>query len=78
MIIVSSAADPDPGYGAFLTPGSGMGIKLGSESGMNNSDHTSESLETTFWIKILKFFDADPGSGWKKSGSEMGKNSDRG
>jgi hypothetical protein len=30
---------------------------------MNNSDHISGSLETTFWVKILKFFDADPGSG---------------
>jgi hypothetical protein len=76
MIIVSSAADPDPRSGAFLTPGSGMGIKLGSESGMNNSDHISESLETIFWVKKLKFFDADPGSGWEKSGSEMGKNPD--
>jgi hypothetical protein len=34
---------------------------------MNNPDHISESLETEFWIKILKFFDADPG--WKKFGS---------
>jgi hypothetical protein len=34
---------------------------------MNNPDHISESLETTFWVKILKFFDADPG--WKKFGS---------
>jgi hypothetical protein len=30
---------------------------------MNNPDHISESLETIFWVKILKFFDADPGSG---------------
>ncbi len=27
---------------------------------MKNPDHISESLETIFWIKILKFFDADP------------------
>ncbi len=32
-------------------------------SGMNNPDHISESLETIFWVKILKFFDGDPGSG---------------
>jgi hypothetical protein len=25
-------------------------------------DHISESLETIIWVKILKFFDADPGS----------------
>jgi hypothetical protein len=52
----------DPGYGAFMTPGSGIGKKLGSPgSGINNLDHISESLETIFWVKILKFFDADPG-----------------
>jgi hypothetical protein len=37
-----------------------MGKKL-SGSGMNN-DHISESLKTNFWVKILKFFNADPGS----------------
>jgi hypothetical protein len=42
-----------------LTPGSG--------SGMNNPNHISESVETIFWVKILKFFDADPGR--KKFGS---------
>jgi hypothetical protein len=26
---------------------------------MNNPDHISESLKTIFWVKILKFFDAD-------------------
>jgi hypothetical protein len=30
---------------------------------MNNPDHISESLETIFGVKTLKFFDADPGSG---------------
>ncbi len=29
-------------------------------SGMNNPDHISESLETIFWLDILKF--SDPGS----------------
>jgi hypothetical protein len=38
---------------------------------MNNSDHNSKSLETRFWVKIPKFFDADPG--WKKFGSGMEK-----
>jgi hypothetical protein len=41
---------------------------------MNNPDHISQSLETIFWGKILKFFDPDLGSGifltldpeWKK------------
>ncbi len=36
----------------------------GSGSGMNNPDHMS--LETNFWVKILEFFDADPGSGVEK------------
>ncbi len=66
----SSVTYPDPGSGAlFLTPlgpGSGMGKKIGSGSGMNNVDHISESLETIFLVKILKFFDADPVSGIKK------------
>jgi hypothetical protein len=26
---------------------------------MNIPDHISNSLETIFWVKILKFFDAD-------------------
>jgi hypothetical protein len=36
-----------------------------SGSGMNIPDHISESLETIFLVKILRFFDADqdPGSG---------------
>ncbi len=65
---------PDPGSGAFLTPGSGMGKNSGS--GMNIPDHIFESLETIFGLKILEFFDADaesgifltrdPGSGMKK------------
>jgi hypothetical protein len=30
---------------------------------MNAPDHIFESLETIFWVKILKFFDADPDPG---------------
>ncbi len=74
--ILNSVVDPDTGFGASLTPGSGMG---------KNKDPgwtfwiISESLETIFLIKILKFFhaDADPvifwpwirDRGWKKFGS---------
>jgi hypothetical protein len=46
---------------------------------MNIPDHVSERLETIFWVKILKVFDAHPDSGsgtllnldpgWKKLGS---------
>jgi hypothetical protein len=50
--------DPDPGSGAFLIPGSGMGKKSKSGSWMNVLNHISESLEPMFWVK---FFDAEPG-----------------
>jgi hypothetical protein len=33
---------------------------------MNSPDHISERLETIFWIKILDFFDADPGAGMEQ------------
>jgi hypothetical protein len=50
-----------------------MDQKSGYESGTNFPDHISESLETFFWVTILKFFDADLGSG-----IQDGKNSDLG
>jgi hypothetical protein len=43
-----------------------MGKNSGSGSGKNNPGHISGSLEKIFWVKILKFFDADPGSGLEK------------
>jgi hypothetical protein len=46
-----------------------MGKKSGS--GMNNPDHISESLETIFWLTMLKFLDADLGSGMEKFGSRI-------
>jgi hypothetical protein len=36
-----------------------MGKKSRSGSRMNIMDHISESLETIFGVKILKFFNAD-------------------
>jgi hypothetical protein len=40
---------------------------------MNNPDHISESLETILWVKILKFFVADPGSRiWDRKNSDPG------
>jgi hypothetical protein len=66
----TSVADPDPGWVKNPDP----------ESGMNNPDHISESLETTLRENMLKFFDVDPGSAmekirirWKKFGSGMEK-----
>jgi hypothetical protein len=52
--------------------------KIGSGPGMNNPDHISKSLETTFWVKTLKLFDADPGLKKFGSGIRDGKNSDPG
>jgi hypothetical protein len=60
--VIRCLFDPPP-----LNPGYGMGKKSISGSGIRilvyNPDHVSESLETIFWVKILKFFYADPG--WK-------------
>jgi hypothetical protein len=69
-----------------LTPGSGIGRKSASESGIRDDQPESYFLELRnhfflffFGVKILKFFDADPGSGmetvrirdpgWNKVGS---------
>jgi len=35
----------------------------GSRSGMNYPDHIFRELRNKFWFKILKFYDAYPGSG---------------
>jgi hypothetical protein len=72
----SRVADPS-GIRCLFDPWIRDGQKSGS--GMNNLDHISESLKNIFLVKILKFFDADPG--WKKFGSGIKgwkKNSDLG
>jgi hypothetical protein len=49
-----SVVYPDPGSGAFVTPGSGPGFGMGknSGSGMNIHDNFSKSTETViFWVK---------------------------
>jgi hypothetical protein len=51
----------DPGWVKNQNPDPGSG------SGMNNPADNSVSLETIFVVKILTFFDADPG--WKIFGS---------
>jgi hypothetical protein len=69
QIVGTSVADPDPGSGAFLTPGSG--IRDGQKVSIRIRDEQSGSyfLELRnhffvfFGVKILKFLDADPGSG---------------
>jgi hypothetical protein len=55
-----------------ISPNPGSGFRF------NTPDHISESLETIFGVKIIKFFDADPDSGWEKFrfGIRDGRNSD--
>jgi hypothetical protein len=55
-----SVAGPDPGSGAFLTPVSGIEDEQPRSYFLELRNHI-------FWVKILKFFDADPGSGMEKS-----------
>jgi hypothetical protein len=40
---------------------------------MYNPGSYFPELEPIFWVKILKFFDADPGSGMENFGSGMEK-----
>jgi hypothetical protein len=51
-----------------LDPGSGMGKKSKSGSGMNNPDHIAESLETIFCVKYLNSLMLIRDLGWKKFG----------
>jgi hypothetical protein len=44
-LIFNSVADPDPGSGAFLTPGFGMGKKIRIQIRDEKPGHISESLE---------------------------------
>jgi hypothetical protein len=71
-----SVADPDPGSGAFLTPGSGIrdGRKSASESGIRDEQPGSYFLE----LRNHKFFDEDPGSGMETVRIRDGKKSDPG
>jgi hypothetical protein len=91
LICSCSVADPDPGSGNgclfdpwIRDPGWVESQHPDPESGMNNPDHIFKSLETIFFyffgVKILKFFDGDPGSGWRQFGSGIrdGKKSDPG
>jgi hypothetical protein len=63
LFSTSSIKDPDPESGAFFTLWIREPVPA---SGMNNLDHIYESLKINFGVKILKFFDADPGSGMKE------------
>jgi hypothetical protein len=61
----TSVADPDPVPFSFFTTGSGMGkikIRILDE---HSGSYFREiiTIFCNFWIKILKFFDADPDPG---------------
>jgi hypothetical protein len=83
-IITVSVAGPDQGFGSFLTPGSGLGIKSASGSGICDEQPGSYFLElkpfffVCFLVKILKFFYTDPGSGMETVRIRDGKKSDPG
>jgi|LakMenEpi03Aug12_release.lakeMendotaPanAssembly.Ray.scaffolds.fasta_scaffold1521903_1 hypothetical protein len=47
--VLASVADPDPGSGAFLTPGSGIRNRFFQDPG--SQTHIFESLVKTFWVK---------------------------
>jgi hypothetical protein len=59
--ILTSVADPDPGSGAFLTPGTGIRDRFFPDPG--SLTHILESFVTIFWVKssiiffkLAKFF----------------------
>ncbi len=87
MRVLNSVADPDPGsgIGCLFDPEIRDGRKSASESGIRDEQPGSYFLELRnhffafFGVKILKFFDEDPGSGIRDGdssdpGSGMEKN----
>jgi hypothetical protein len=54
--------DPGCGVRCFFDPWIGDGKKSGSGSRINILNYISNSLVTSFGLKILKFFVADPDS----------------
>jgi hypothetical protein len=55
VISTISVADPDPGSGALNPLDPGWVKKPGSGSGINTPDHITETMETLFGLKYLKF-----------------------
>jgi hypothetical protein len=51
---ICSVADPYPGSGAFLTPGSGIRNRFFLDPGLGSQTHIFDSLETIFWVKSSK------------------------
>jgi hypothetical protein len=64
-----------PGSGSEILPAVLSVADPDPGSGMKNPDHISECLETVFFgVKILIFFEADPGSGMEQIRIQDGKN----
>jgi hypothetical protein len=63
LTVISSVADPDPGSGAFLTPGSGMGKK---SIGMNIPDREIRNsfLGVKYLNSLMRIRIRDSGSGF--------------
>ncbi len=85
LVIISTVLGSvaDPGSSAFLTPRIRDWLKnQGSGSAMNNPDYIfPRELTNFFWVKILKFFHSNPGSGiflTLDPGTGIEKNSDMG
>ncbi len=79
MYLYTSVTDPDSGYGAFLTPGSG--IRLGKknpepEFWMSIPDLFLSTIYQVFCLKILKlsYENPDPGSRMLSPWIRRGKN----
>ncbi len=52
--MIISVADPDPGSGAFLTPGSGIRNRFFPDPG--SQTHIFENLLTIFWVESSIIF----------------------
>jgi hypothetical protein len=84
LILESSVADPESGIGCLFDPWIRDGRKSASGSGIRNEQPGSYFLELRnhffafFGVKILKFFDEDPGSGIETVRIRDGKKSDPG
>jgi hypothetical protein len=57
-IIITSVADPDPGSGALLNPGSWIRNRFCPDLG--SQTHIFESLVAIFWVKSSKILKIGP------------------
>ena len=60
LMHVTSVADPDPGSGAFLTPGSGIGFSVSRISDPGSQPHIFENLLTILVKKLYNSLKIGP------------------